>query len=164
MPFLRVVVRPDLRQVVQVSPHAKLDGCTLDAITDGGFHLVAGVGLIREGADIFLADPFVVDLAQQSQFDGVRADHLEGGLPTCDSQDQVKPVHVAAGVRIPQSKGTVAIFRHDGRLELDIISREQNPQIGLAKDVAAGAVLIWAIASILIGFCLWGPKLWKLIS
>jgi diacylglycerol kinase len=42
---------------------------------------------------------------------------------------------------------------------LDLISREQHPLIGLAKDVAAGAVLIWATAALLIGLCLWGPKL-----
>lgn len=46
---------------------------------------------------------------------------------------------------------------------LDLISREQNPQIGLAKDVAAGAVLVWAMASLLIALCLWGPKLTGLI-
>lgn len=47
---------------------------------------------------------------------------------------------------------------------LDIISREQHPQIGLAKDVAAGAVLVWALASLLIACCLWGPKFIHLLG
>lgn len=47
---------------------------------------------------------------------------------------------------------------------LDIISREQQPAIGVAKDVAAGAVLIWSLASLVIAGCLWGPKLAKLLS
>lgn len=42
---------------------------------------------------------------------------------------------------------------------LDLISREQHPLIRIAKDCSAGAVLIWAVFSILIGVCLWLPKL-----
>ncbi|HEY9841446.1 MAG: diacylglycerol kinase family protein [Candidatus Sericytochromatia bacterium] len=47
---------------------------------------------------------------------------------------------------------------------LDLISREQHPLIGIAKDVAAGAVLIWALASLGVAVCLWGPKLLRLMA
>ncbi|PKL79839.1 MAG: diacylglycerol kinase [Candidatus Melainabacteria bacterium HGW-Melainabacteria-1] len=47
---------------------------------------------------------------------------------------------------------------------LDHISRERHPQIGIAKDVAAGAVLIWALASLGVALCLWVPKLYALFS
>lgn len=47
---------------------------------------------------------------------------------------------------------------------LDLISLEQHPLIRIAKDVSAGAVLIQAVFSLLIGICLWGPKLLKLLQ
>jgi diacylglycerol kinase len=43
---------------------------------------------------------------------------------------------------------------------LDRISRERDVEIGLAKDVAAGAVLAAAIFALGVGFCLWLPKVW----
>lgn len=46
---------------------------------------------------------------------------------------------------------------------LNLISREQHPEIGLAKDLAAAAVLIWSIFALCIGACLWGPKLLALL-
>lgn len=42
---------------------------------------------------------------------------------------------------------------------LDRISLEQHPLIRIAKDVSAGAVLIQAVFAVLIGLCLWLPKL-----
>ncbi len=42
---------------------------------------------------------------------------------------------------------------------LDRISLEQHPLIRIAKDVSAGAVLIQAVFAVLIGLCLWVPKL-----
>lgn len=47
---------------------------------------------------------------------------------------------------------------------LDLISREHHPEIGIAKDVAAGAVLIAALFSLCIGALLWGPRLWELLQ
>jgi diacylglycerol kinase len=44
-------------------------------------------------------------------------------------------------------------------LTLDRISRAQDPQIGLAKDVAAGAVLAAAIFAVGVAVCLWLPKI-----
>lgn len=42
---------------------------------------------------------------------------------------------------------------------MDSISTEPHPQIKIAKDVAAGAVLVAAALALLVGACLWGPKL-----
>jgi diacylglycerol kinase (ATP) len=41
----------------------------------------------------------------------------------------------------------------------DAVSTEQNTQIGIAKDCAAGAVLIVAIAAVFIGTLIFVPKL-----
>ena len=42
----------------------------------------------------------------------------------------------------------------------DVASPAFHPLAGKAKDVAAGAVLIWAIGSVLIGLLVFGPHLW----
>ncbi len=47
---------------------------------------------------------------------------------------------------------------------LDFISREQHPEIGLAKDVAAGAVLWAALWSVFVGMALWGERLGLLLG
>jgi diacylglycerol kinase len=49
-------------------------------------------------------------------------------------------------------------------LTLDVISREHHPQIGLAKDVAAGAVLWAALCCIFVGMGLWGERLGLLLG
>ena len=41
---------------------------------------------------------------------------------------------------------------------VDMISPEKNPKAKLAKDIAAGAVLVMAIGSAIIGFIVFGPK------
>lgn len=46
---------------------------------------------------------------------------------------------------------------------LDLISRERHPQIKFAKDVAAGAVLLAALAAVLVGLLIWGPYLRALL-
>lgn len=46
---------------------------------------------------------------------------------------------------------------------LDLISRERQPQIKFAKDVAAGAVLLAALAAVLVGLLIWGPYLRALL-
>ncbi|MGV3525214.1 MAG: diacylglycerol kinase family protein [Candidatus Sericytochromatia bacterium] len=56
---------------------------------------------------------------------------------------------------------TAEMFNTSLETTLDLISREQHPQIGLAKDLAAGAVLISAIFAVLVGLSLWGPRLWE---
>ena len=40
----------------------------------------------------------------------------------------------------------------------DRVTREQNPLIGAAKDVAAGAVLLMAVASVVVGLIIFLPK------
>ena len=47
---------------------------------------------------------------------------------------------------------------------VDLVSPDFHPLAGKAKDVAAGAVLISAIGSILIGLLVFGPHLWRAIS
>jgi diacylglycerol kinase len=42
---------------------------------------------------------------------------------------------------------------------IDFISVEKHPQIKLIKDVAAGAVLIAAIAAVIVGCFIFIPKL-----
>ena len=46
---------------------------------------------------------------------------------------------------------------------MDVISPEFHPLIGMAKDVAAGAVLITAIGSAIIGLLIIGPYLLNII-
>jgi len=47
---------------------------------------------------------------------------------------------------------------------VDLASPEQHPLAGKAKDIAAGAVLICAIISVLIGLLIFVPKGWHLIA
>ncbi len=42
---------------------------------------------------------------------------------------------------------------------VDMISLEKSSQAKLAKDVSAGAVLVFAIASIIVGFLIFVPKI-----
>jgi len=47
---------------------------------------------------------------------------------------------------------------------VDLASPEQHPLAGKAKDIAAGAVLICAIISVIIGLLIFIPKGWNLIA
>lgn len=42
----------------------------------------------------------------------------------------------------------------------DAVNPTHHPLVGKAKDVAAGAVLIAAIGSVVIGLLIFGPRLW----
>jgi diacylglycerol kinase (ATP) len=46
----------------------------------------------------------------------------------------------------------------------DVVSPEQNPKVGRAKDVAAGAVLIAAVAAVLVAILVFGPRLVLLVA
>jgi diacylglycerol kinase len=46
---------------------------------------------------------------------------------------------------------------------IDITTPGFHPSAKAAKDIAAAAVLIAAIISVLVGFLLFGPKLWALL-
>jgi diacylglycerol kinase len=45
----------------------------------------------------------------------------------------------------------------------DLVSPEYHPLAGKAKDVAAGAVLVTAIAALLVGLFIFGPRLLALL-
>lgn len=49
-------------------------------------------------------------------------------------------------------------------LVVDLAEPNFNPQAGLAKDVAAGAVLIVAIIAVLVGVVIFGPRLVSLLG
>lgn len=63
-----------------------------------------------------------------------------------------------AGVFIAEMFNTVF------ELCVDLASPEYHPLAKIAKDVAAGAVLLSAILSIIIGLFIFGPHLWLLIT
>ena len=46
----------------------------------------------------------------------------------------------------------------------DLVSPDQHPKVGRAKDVAAGAVLIAAIASVVVAILIFGPRLSALFA
>lgn len=45
----------------------------------------------------------------------------------------------------------------------DRVSQEHDERIGRAKDIAAGGVLLAAIAAAVIGFLVFGPRVWILL-
>ncbi len=47
---------------------------------------------------------------------------------------------------------------------VDLVSPEPHPLAGRAKDVAAGAVLCAAIAALVIGVMIFGPRVWALVA
>ncbi len=47
---------------------------------------------------------------------------------------------------------------------VDLVSPEQHPLAGRAKDVAAGAVLCAALAAFLIGVLIFGPRVWASVA
>lgn len=50
-------------------------------------------------------------------------------------------------------------------LTIDLITVERNPLAKRAKDVAAGAILVAAVAAAIMGLLILGPRLWlKLVS
>lgn len=46
----------------------------------------------------------------------------------------------------------------------DRVSKEQDPLIGQAKDLAAASVLWAAIMAFIIGILLFGPKLYEIVA
>jgi diacylglycerol kinase len=49
-------------------------------------------------------------------------------------------------------------------LTIDLITLEQNPLAKYAKDVAAGAILVAAIAAAVMGLLVLGPPLWAKLA
>lgn len=56
------------------------------------------------------------------------------------------------------------LFNTSIEAALDRVSPEQHPLVKVAKDAAAGAVLITAIGAVVIGVLIFGPKLLGLIA
>jgi diacylglycerol kinase len=46
---------------------------------------------------------------------------------------------------------------------VDLASPQLHPLAKIAKDVTAGAVLVNAMLAVLIGLCIFGPHLWRLL-
>ncbi|MHB0858916.1 MAG: diacylglycerol kinase family protein [Anaerolineae bacterium] len=49
-------------------------------------------------------------------------------------------------------------------LTVDLITLEHNPLAKQAKDVAAGAILVAAIAAVVMGMIVLGPHLWEKLA
>ncbi|UPL48996.1 diacylglycerol kinase family protein [Hymenobacter sublimis] len=47
---------------------------------------------------------------------------------------------------------------------VNLVSPDYHPLAGRAKDVAAGAVLVMAIAALAVGLLIFGPRVWDLLS
>ncbi|WP_245326349.1 diacylglycerol kinase family protein [Hymenobacter wooponensis] len=47
---------------------------------------------------------------------------------------------------------------------VNLVSPEYHPLAGRAKDVAAGAVLVMAVAALVVGLLIFGPKVWALLA
>jgi diacylglycerol kinase len=47
---------------------------------------------------------------------------------------------------------------------VDLVTDQYHPLAKIAKDAAAGAVLVLAIGSALIGLLLLGPPLWHVVA
>ncbi|WP_322820453.1 diacylglycerol kinase family protein [Chloroflexus sp.] len=45
---------------------------------------------------------------------------------------------------------------------VDLATRDRHPLVRIAKDVAAGSVLICALTAIVVGVLIFGPRLWAL--
>ncbi|MCB0703812.1 MAG: diacylglycerol kinase family protein [Saprospiraceae bacterium] len=46
----------------------------------------------------------------------------------------------------------------------DLVSPDFHPLAGKTKDLAAAAVLFMAIGAVLVGFLIFGPKIWTLLN
>ncbi|QIL76500.1 MULTISPECIES: diacylglycerol kinase family protein [Hymenobacter] len=46
----------------------------------------------------------------------------------------------------------------------DLVSPEYHPLAGKAKDVAAGAVLLAALAAVVVGLLIFAPRVWGLVE
>lgn len=56
------------------------------------------------------------------------------------------------------------VFNTAIETSIDLITKEQNELAGRAKDLAAGAVLIFAISSLIVGALIFIPKILEVIK
>ncbi|WP_426489711.1 diacylglycerol kinase family protein [Hymenobacter sp. 102] len=47
---------------------------------------------------------------------------------------------------------------------VNLVSPDYHPLAGRAKDVAAGAVLVMALAALVVGLLIFGPRVWALLG
>ena len=47
---------------------------------------------------------------------------------------------------------------------VNLVSPNHHPLAGKVKDIAAGAVLICAIISVIVGIIIFGPKVWNIVA
>ncbi|WP_205701601.1 diacylglycerol kinase family protein [Hymenobacter rigui] len=47
---------------------------------------------------------------------------------------------------------------------VNLVSPDYHPLAGRAKDVAAGAVLVMALAALVVGLLIFGPRVWALLA
>ncbi len=67
---------------------------------------------------------------------------------------------------IPVTMGLVfsaEMFNTVIEMAVDLLTQRQHPMAKAAKDVAAGAVLVAAIAAVAVGSIIFGPRLWVLL-
>lgn len=55
------------------------------------------------------------------------------------------------------------MFNTVAELAVDLLTQRRHPLAGTAKDVAAGAVLVTALAAVGVGVAIFGPRLWALL-
>jgi diacylglycerol kinase len=48
-------------------------------------------------------------------------------------------------------------------LAVDLLTQEYHPMAKAAKDVAAAAVLVTALAAVGVGIAIFGPRLWRIL-
>ena len=72
---------------------------------------------------------------------------------------QLAPIEWAILVVMISVVMSAELFNTALEATLDRVSREEHPLAKVGKDVAAGAVLICAIGSVIVGLLIFGPKL-----
>jgi diacylglycerol kinase (ATP) len=72
---------------------------------------------------------------------------------------QLAPIEWAILVVMISVVWSAELFNTALEATLDRVSREEHPLAKVGKDVAAGAVLICAIGSVIVGLLILGPKL-----
>ncbi len=56
------------------------------------------------------------------------------------------------------------MFNTVAELAVDLLTQQYHPMAKIAKDAGAGAVLVTAVAAVLVGIAIFGPRLWALLS
>jgi diacylglycerol kinase len=76
---------------------------------------------------------------------------------------RISPVEFAVTFVAISGVFTAEMFNTALEAGVDLVSPQWHPLAKIAKDVAAGAVLVNAILAVIIGLCIFGPHLWALL-